>query len=235
MNPMRLISMYKRTGEARLEFYGCPLACKFCNHRLQERRDLPLDQVVRYLSEYDVKNVFVGGADPVQQKRELYELLKVLKMRGKEITLKTTGNDPEFLASVRGIVAKFVIEGKVDLDNVEGTARLVNLPSDKVAEYLGNLRRTLEVLRNEKATLLIRVIPPIVNMTSLEKLGSQVQGLIEDVLLQQFMSSTSDIPFEGISRPSPSIDEMMALGNMLLRYVPRVRVTGDGIDTLLVR
>ncbi len=232
---MRLITMYKRTGEARLEFYGCPLACKYCNHRLQERRDQPLDQVMRFLSDYDVRYVFVGGADPVQQKRELFELLKVLKMKGKEITLKTTGNDPEFLASVRGIVTKFVVEGKTDMDDVEGTARLVNLPPEKVAEYLAHLRKSLDVLKNEKVIMLVRVIPPHINSASLEKLGAQVQGLVSEIHIQQFMSSTNDIPFEGINSPSPSIDEMMALGNMLLKYTPRVRVSGDGIDTLLVR
>jgi len=230
---MRLITMYKKVGEAKLEFFGCPLACKFCSHRMHERRDMSLDQVVSYLSEYEVKRVFLGGAEPVLQKRELGELIRILKKRGKEITLKTTGFDPAFLRETLGLVQSYIVEVKGDLDDIAGTSRLVNMPEDSTRAYLSDLRQSLEVLKGQKVRILVRVIPPYVNKDSIERLGQQIQGYASEVQLVQFMSSTSDTPFEGITEPSPPLEQVIEMGEALLKYVPVVRVQGDGMDSVL--
>jgi hypothetical protein len=51
---------------------------------------------------------------------------------------------------------------------------------------------------------MVRVVPTVIDRDKIERLGQQLQGLVEDVLLVQFMSGMNDLPFEGISTPSPS-------------------------------
>lgn len=230
---MRVITMYKNLGEAKIEFYGCPLGCKYCAHRIREKRDVTYDQLLKFVSDYDTKRVFLGGAEPALYKKELVELIRILHKRGKEITLKTTGNDPGFIKDTLGSVHRYIIEFKAPLDDVEGTMRLVNLDEEKTRGYLANLKYCLEILRGQKVRVMTRVIPAVIDRVKIERMGQQLQGHADEVQLVQFMSGTSDLPFEGINAPSPSIEEMEALGNILLKYVPAVILQGDGLDTTL--
>lgn len=230
---MRLITMHKKMGEARLEFYGCPLNCRYCAHRLREKRDVSYDQALKYLSEYETKKIYFGGAEPALFKKDLTELIKVLSRRGKEITLKTTGSDPGFIKDTIGLVHRYIVELKGPLDDVETTARLCNVPNDRVVEYLQNLRTSLEYLRGQKVRVMIRVVPGIINEEKMDRIGQQVQGIADEAHLIQFLGSTNDIPFEGIDRPSPSIEEVEILGRIILKYVPVVILQGDGLETTI--
>jgi hypothetical protein len=60
-----------------------------------------------------------------------------------------------------------------------------------------------------------------------------VQGIADEAHLIQFLGSTNDIPFEGIDRPSPSIEEVEILGRIILKYVPVVILQGDGLETTI--
>lgn len=232
---MRLITMHKKLGEARLEFYGCPMNCRFCAHRIREKRDVTYDQILKFLSEYETKRVYLGGAEPALYKNELTELIKVLNKRGKEITLKTIGADPGFLKDTLGFVGRYIVEMKGPLDDVDVTARLCNVPREKAEEYLQSLRASLELLRGQKVRVMLRVIPGIIDEAKVEKVGQQVQGIADEAHLIQFLGSTNDIPFEGIDRPSPPIEEMEKLGQMMISYIPMVILQGDGIETKLHR
>lgn len=230
---MRLITMHKGVGEAKLDFYGCPLECKYCAHRMREKKDHTYDQVLKFLSEYETKRVFIGGAEPAMQKRELTMLIKILHKRGKEITLKTAGTDPDFLRDTLGSVHRYILEMKAPLDDLEGTMRLTNLEEDKALAYLENVRKCLEVLKGQKLRAMIRVIPTVLDREKVERMGRQLRGYAEEVQLIQFMSGGNDIPFEGISRPSPSYEEMEVLGDLMTKHVPLIIVQGDGFDTTL--
>src|SRR5512136_6594 len=97
---MRLITMYKNLGEAKIEFYGCPLGCKYCAHRIREKREVTAEQVTKFVSDYDTKRIFFGGAEPALFKKDLVDIIRIMSKRGKEITVKTTGSDPDFVRSV---------------------------------------------------------------------------------------------------------------------------------------
>ncbi|MEM0448418.1 MAG: radical SAM protein [Methanomassiliicoccales archaeon] len=232
---MRLITMYKKIGEGNLELYGCPIGCRFCAHRLREKRDVPLDQVMKYFSEYEVKKIFIGGAEPAMQKHELLELIKVLSKRGKEITLKTVGTDPEFLEDTLGMISRYIVEIRAPLDDVEAIKRMTSLDDERAKSHLIALRKSLEVLKGQRVRSMTRVIPTIIDSHSMERMGQQLEGYVEEAQLIQFMSGGNDLPFEGIERPSPSLEEMEALGAIMLRHVPLVILQGDGIEATLKR
>lgn len=230
---MRLITMYKNLGEAKLEFYGCPLGCKYCAHRISQKRDVTADQVSKFCADYGTKRIFIGGAEPALYKKELVDIIRVMSKRGKEITLKTTGIDPEFVRSTLDYVNRYIIEIKAPLDDVAATMRLINIDEEKTREYLSNVRECLELLKGRKVRVMIRVVPTIIDRGATDRLGQQLQGYAEEVQLVQFMSGMMDLPFEGINSPSPPLDEVETLGNIMLKYVPTVIIQGDGLDTTL--
>jgi len=230
---MRLITMHKKLGEARLEFYGCPLNCRYCAHRLREKRDVSYDQALKFLSEYETKKVYIGGAEPAIFRKDLAELIKVLSRRGKEITLKTTGVDPGFIKDTLGFVNRYIIEIKGPLDDVETAFRLCNIPREKVEEYLKDLKTSFEYLKGQRVRVMVRVVPGIIDAGKMERIGKQIQGTADEAHIIQFLGSTNDIPFEGIDRPSPPIEEMELLGRIMNKYVPMVIIQGDGIETTL--
>ncbi|MCU0860748.1 MAG: radical SAM protein [Methanomassiliicoccales archaeon] len=232
---MRLITMYKRVGEAKLELYGCPIGCRFCAHKSREKRDVPLDQVIKFFSEYETKRVFIGGAEPAMQKRELLELMKALRKRGKEITLKTVGTDPAFLKDTLGLVHRYIIEVRAPLDDVEAIRRMTSLDEDAAKAHLADLKNSLEVLKGQKVRSMTRVLPTIIDPERMERMGQQLEGYVEEAQLIQFMSGGNDVPFEGSDRPSPPLERMEELGEIMLRHVPVVLLQGDGIDATMKR
>jgi pyruvate formate lyase activating enzyme len=230
---MRLITMYKNLGEAKIEFYGCPLGCKYCAHRIRERREVTADQLSKFVGDYDTKRIYFGGAEPALFKKELVDIIKVMRKRGKEITLKSTGIDPDFIKSTLAYVHRYIFEIKAPLDDVQATMRLINLDEEKTVEYLTNLKSCLELVKGRKVRAMIRVVPTLIDREKIDRMGQQLQGYVEEVQLIQFMSGMNDLPFEGISTPSPPTEEVEAMGNIMLKYVPIVIVQGDGIDVTL--
>ena len=230
---MRLITMYKNLGEAKIEFYGCPLGCKYCAHRIREKRDVTAEQLSKFVADYDTKRIYLGGAEPALFKKELVDIIRVMSKRGKEITLKTTGIDPEFIRSTLGYISRYIIEIKAPLDDLAATMRLINMDEEKTKDYLSNLKECLELLKGRKVRAMVRVVPTIIDRGAIDRLGQQIQGYVEEVQLIQFMSGMNDLPFEGINNPSPPIAELEALGDVMLRYVPTVIIQGDGLDTTL--
>jgi len=230
---MRLITMSKKIGEGRLEFFGCPLGCKYCSHRIMEKKDISYDQLLKFLSDYETKRVFIGGAEPALYKKELTDLIRLLSKRGKEITLKTTGYDPSFIKETLGFVNLYLLEIKAPLDDVETTSRLTNMPDDKVKEYLQNLQASLDLLKGQKVRAIIRVIPPMIDGDKIERMGQQLQGKVSEAHLIQFLSSTNDLPFEGIDKPAPPLEEMEHYAALMVKYIPLVKLQADGVETTI--
>jgi pyruvate-formate lyase-activating enzyme len=230
---MRLITMYKNLGEAKIEFYGCPLGCKYCAHRIREKRDVTADQLTKFVGDYDTKRIYFGGAEPALFKKELVDIIRVMGKRGKEITLKSTGIDPDFIKSTLGYVQRYIFEIKAPLDDVQATMRLINLDEERTLEYLANLKSCLELVKGRKVRAMIRVVPTLIDREKIDRMGQQLQVYVEEVQLIQFMSGMNDLPFEGISTPSPPTQEVEAMGNIMLKYVPIVIVQGDGLEATL--
>jgi pyruvate formate lyase activating enzyme len=230
---MRLITMYKNLGEAKLEFYGCPIGCRYCAHRSREKREVTSDQLLKFVGDYETKKVFFGGAEPAVYKKDLVNIIRILHKKGKEITLKTTGHDPEFIKATIGSVHRYIIEVKAPLDDVEGTMHLTDMDEEKTRQYLANLKACLEAMKGQRVRSTTRVIPTVLDRANMERLGQQLQGLVSEAQLVQFMSGTNDLPFDGIDRPSPPTAEVEVLGNILLKYIPNVIIQGDGLDITL--
>jgi pyruvate formate lyase activating enzyme len=186
-----------------------------------------------FLSDSLVNKVYVGGAEPMLQKREVIDLIKTLKRRGKEVTLKTTGSDPKALKETISFVSRYIIEIKGPMDDVDLHQRLTQLTEDEVRAYLSSLRESLELLKGQKVRIYLRIIPGYATNESMDRLGKQLQGYADQANVVQFMSTKYDLPFEGISEPSPDIDTMMRFGNILLKYIPYIHVQGNGIDSVL--
>ncbi|MBM4237203.1 MAG: 4Fe-4S cluster-binding domain-containing protein, partial [Euryarchaeota archaeon] len=80
---MRLIALRKSGDQARIEFYGCPLRCGYCTHVKQPRQEYDLQRVLEFVADPKIAEVYLGGAEPTLQKRDLKDLLERLKRMGK--------------------------------------------------------------------------------------------------------------------------------------------------------
>jgi pyruvate formate lyase activating enzyme len=197
------------------------------------RTDSSYEKTLAFLSDSQLNKVYIGGAEPMMQKNEVIDLIKVLKRRGKEVTLKTTGSDPKALKETVGFVSRYVIEIKGPLDDVALHQRLTQLNEEEVRTYLTALQQSFEVLKGQKIRIFLRIIPGYVTDESVERLGKQLQGYADQANLVQFMSNKNDLPFDGISEPSPDTYTMIHYGEILLKYVPLVHVQGNGLDSVL--
>jgi pyruvate-formate lyase-activating enzyme len=227
---MRLITINRSKPTTILEFYGCPMHCKYCTHMVREKKDYSIEQVKKILLDYDSKTLFLGGAEPALQSKELQALIKLMSRSGKEIILKTTGHDPDFLRDVLPNVSKFILEVKVPLDDPAGLTRLTSYDEEQARDHLRRMREVMEVIKGKDVTATIRIIPGFYNEQIMERIGVDLRDVATEAHITQFLSSSYDLPFDNIFEPSPSEEEMMRLGTALRKQVLKVRVKGNGFD-----
>ncbi|MBC7107455.1 MAG: radical SAM protein [Methanomassiliicoccales archaeon] len=226
---MRLIGLKKAGDRAKIEFYGCPLRCPYCTHIKEPKKEFELEAVLEFVSEPKISEIYIGGAEPTIQKKQLIELLQRLKRMNKRVILKTSGYDPDFLIETKGLIKKYVVEIKCPLDDLRCTTELTNLPEDRARKYLEALKRSLEILRGESVRIWIRVVPGYVTKKAIDRIGKQIAGIASEVLLYQFLSNPeNDAPFAGITEPTPSESEMIEMARIMLEHVPKVIVQGKG-------
>jgi pyruvate formate lyase activating enzyme len=230
---VRFITLQKKIGNATLELSGCPLKCRYCGHIVAPRTDSSYEKTLAFLSDNLLTKVYIGGAEPMTQRNEVISLIKTLKQRGKEITLKTTGSDPKSLKETIGFVSRYIIEIKGPLDDFALVQRLTQLNEEEARTYLSALQQSLEVLKGQKIRIFMRIIPGYVTDEGMERLGEQLKGNADQANLVQFMSNKNDLPFDGISTPSPDVYTMIHYGEILLKYIPWVHVQGNGLDSVL--
>jgi pyruvate formate lyase activating enzyme len=232
---MRLVSMLKHLKSARLEFYGCRLKCGYCPHRLQAKRDIPYGRVLSFLSDVNIDEVLISGAEPTLQGDELAPLVKELALRDKRIILKTAGWNPAFIKGTLGCISQYIVEFKCPIGDVQRCADLTGVDQEIATDYLRRLQETLDLLRGQQVRADLRVIPGFIGATEIEAMGRELQGVAQEACLYQFMGSpVNDMPFAGISQPSPSMDIVLEYGTALRQFLPRVRVQGDGFDWTMV-
>ncbi|MCJ7517335.1 MAG: radical SAM protein [Methanomassiliicoccales archaeon] len=228
---MKLIELSKSGNRATIGFFGCPLRCAYCTHIMVKSEDHEIAHVMESLADPAIEEVYIGGAEPTIQKRELMELLRCLRRMNRRITLKTSGNDPAFLKDTIGLVDKYIVEVKCPLDDIDSCSSLIGLSVEKTRRYLDSLRRSLDVLSGQRLRVWIRVIPGHFDEDKIDRIGKQISGKTHEALLYQFMSNpANDAPFEGITEPGPSETEMVSFARQLVRYVPKVIVQGRGFE-----
>lgn len=226
---MRLIGMEKGGGQARISFFGCPLKCEYCTHIRQEKRDYELIEVLEFLADPEVGQVYLGGAEPALQKEELLELLQRLKKMKKKTILKTSGFYPEVIEKAVDLVSQFEVEVKCPLDDLQCNSELTGLSPDRTARYVEKLSRTFELLRGRNTRVWIRVIPGFLDEEKIDRIGQEIEGVATEAWLLQFLSNPqNEMGFRGIEEPGPSEAEMVDLGRQLIKYVPLVIIKGEG-------
>jgi pyruvate formate lyase activating enzyme len=224
---MKLISLAKEDGTVRVQFFGCPLHCGYCTHVGAPRQEYTVQQVLEFIADPKVEEVYLGGAEPTIQKKELGELLQRLHRMNRKITLKTSGSDPSFLKETLGLVDRYVLEMKCALDDVGTCSRLTGMPEARTKRYLSSLRETLSVLRGQNVRVWIRVVPGYITLESMEHIGADIRDTAREVQLYQFLSNTeNEAPFDDITEPGPPETEMVEMARRLLAYVPQVTVLG---------
>jgi len=230
---MRLITINRTKPNASIEFFGCPMQCKYCSHTAAPFKDYDMDKVVQAMSDNGIRSVFLGGAEPAVHHTELATLVKILHARGKEIVLKTTGGDPELIDELKGKVSKYVLEVKAPLDDPKVLTALTAYDMEKAKEHLANTRRTLEALKGERVRATMRIIPDIYNEGIVDRMAQDLKGRVEELQITQFLSSQNDLSFAGILNPSPDQETMMEYGRVARKYLPRVKVKGNGFEVVL--
>lgn len=221
--------MEKGGGQARIDFYGCPLRCEYCTHNQQEKKNYDTMEVLEFLADPEVRTVYLGGAEPALQKDVLLELLERIQKMKKKVILKTSGFYPDLIEDTIGYVHQYVVEIKCPLDDLKCNTELTGLKPEVTRKYLQNLGRTLKTLEGQNVRIWIRVIPGFLDEDKMDRIGQQVHGVATEAWLLQFLSNPeNEAPFMGINEPGPPESEMVDLGRQLIKYVPHVIIKGDG-------
>jgi pyruvate-formate lyase-activating enzyme len=230
---MRLITINRTKPNASVEFYGCPMGCKYCSHTTAAFRDHDLETVLKAMSDNDIRSVFIGGTEPSLHGKDALDLIRILKKRGKEVLLKTTALDPDFVASTKGMISRYVLEVKTPLDDPEMFSVLTSYDLARSKEHLEKTKRTLEIMKGEKVRATLRVIPDVYDVAKVERIAADLKGYADELLLTQFLSNPNDVPFADKTSPGPSQETMMEMGRAARKHLPRVRVRGNGFDETL--
>jgi pyruvate formate lyase activating enzyme len=233
---MKVISIVKSGDLASIALSGCPMKCGYCAHGRQDRRDMTLEKVVAEVSIDAVKRVYIGGMDPLIQRKEVVPFVKTLKQRGKEVTLKTSGNDPVTIRELLPYVDRFAIEIKCPLDDRGCWSSLSGQGEEWVEAFLPRLRQSLEAIRGRPLRIMTRAIPRYIDRDKVRRIGEQLAPYADEAILNQFLGNPmNDVPWNGIEVASPSVEEMLDLGDELVRHIPLVKVQCSGFQRELRR
>lgn len=230
---MRLITMNRTRPNASLEFYGCPMQCKYCSHTSALFKDYDLDKVVQVMADNGIRSVFIGGAEPAVHAKETLELIRILHAKGKEVILKTTGHDPDFLAAAKGKVARFVLEVKAPLDDPDLLTVLTSYDVERARDHLERVRRSMEAIKGQRVRATLRIIPDRYDEALVERIAKDLAGYVDELQVTQFMSSQNDVGFAGLLSPVPDQETMMRYGRAARKHLPRVKVKGSGFEVIL--
>jgi pyruvate-formate lyase-activating enzyme len=233
---MKVISIMRSGDLASIALSGCPMKCAYCAHGRQDRRDMALEKVVAEVSSDAVKRVYIGGMDPLIQRKEVIPLVKTLKQRGKEVTLKTSGNDPVTIRELLPSVDRFAIEIKCPLDDMGCWSSLSGQGEEWVGAFLPRLRESLETIKGRPLRIMTRAIPGYINKDKVSRIGAQLAPYADEAILNQFLGNPmNDVAWNGIEVASPSVEEMLDLGEELVRHIPLVKVQCSGFQRELRR
>ncbi len=91
-----------RVGEPSvfLRLSGCNLKCNFCDTKYSwvEGKALSFDEILERVYSFGLKNVVITGGEPLLQRENLIELVKLMKKDGFYLSLETNGTIVDELA-----------------------------------------------------------------------------------------------------------------------------------------
>jgi pyruvate formate lyase activating enzyme len=233
---MMVISIARSGDMASIFLSGCPLKCGYCMYNRQDRREMTFDKVVFEMTAQTVKRAFIGGMDPAMQGKEAKALAKVLTQRGISVSMKTSGNDPDFLKEVLNHADRFVFEIKAPLDDKETWSKLSGRDMEWTSAYLDDLKASLDAVKGKYVKITMRVIPGLIDEAKIRKVGEQMRPYAKEATMFQFLGNMlNDYPWNGITEPSPDEAQMEKAGKLMAAYIPLVRISGSGFDRNVTR
>ena len=233
---MKVISVAKNMDLASISLSGCVMKCGYCMHTRQDRKDVPVEKIISDVCVSPIRRVYVGGMEPLVHQKELPHLLQTLKLRGLEVTLKTSGYDPVFLKQISQFVDKFVFEIKAPMDDVNAWARLSGHDEAWTKQYLESLHKSLDMTKGRHVKIMTRAIPGFISDDAVERIGKQMAPYAQEALLTQFLGNRmNDYPWNGINDASPPEADMVRYGEILARHIPTVKVSGAGFERTFSR
>ncbi|MCE5296271.1 MAG: radical SAM protein [Euryarchaeota archaeon] len=186
---MMVISIARSGDMASVFVSGCPLKCGYCLYNRQDRKEMTLEKVVTEMTAQTVKRAFIGGMDPAMQGKEVKALAKVLTQRGVTVSLKTSGNDPNFLKEVLNYADRFVFEIKAPLDDRETWSKLIGKDLEWTTAYLENLKTSLGIVKGKYVKISMRVIPGFIDQAKIERIGEQMRPCAKESTIIQFLGN----------------------------------------------
>ncbi len=231
---MKITGISEETGQIRIEVAGCNMRCPYCVHIKQPSEELSVERLLEYAAMSSTEDVYIAGAEPTLQK-DLIPLIEGLHKTGKRIILKSNGMKPDVLKIALPFVYGFVIEIKAASDDISGIMELTGMSENRSKKYVSLLTDSLSIANNKWLRIWIRVIPEYVNSDTVQRILPDLE-FASEVMLYQFMSNPDfDIPFMGHDSPSPSVEEIEELAEIVLSKVAKVRIVGEGRKHLLQR
>lgn len=204
---------------------GCNLRCPFCHNAdlvLPERMEPP-QLTAEYLLEFlesrkgKLDGVCITGGEPTLH-RDLPRLLETIKTMGFRIKLDTNGTNPQVLRQL--LEANLPDYVAMDIKN----------SPDRYAETCGGVD-VLEHIRESAALLMengaeyefrTTVCNPLHTPDDLASIGRWLAGA-KQYYLQQFVQSSNLV---GSGLTAPTKEEMEALRQAVLPYIPNTRLRG---------
>jgi organic radical activating enzyme len=93
--------LYLGRKQAFVRFFGCNMACKFCDTKQSRFSQYTARQIAQKIGQYSsFDSVSITGGEPLLQAAFLQELLKLLKQQQQKIYLETNGTLVEELRSI---------------------------------------------------------------------------------------------------------------------------------------
>jgi pyruvate formate lyase activating enzyme len=161
---------------------GCNFKCRACHNQLlvvktESTPDYPLDEVVDYLEAKRnwIDGITVTGGEPTIRKN-LPELLRILRAAGPKIKLDTNGSNPAMLAHL--INSKLVDAVAMDIKaplTCQDYTRLAGVPVD-----VRLIKRSIQILKDSGIETIFRT--------------TVIRGHVEEPQLKAIRESLGNIP-----------------------------------------
>ncbi|HMK34898.1 MAG TPA: anaerobic ribonucleoside-triphosphate reductase activating protein [Desulfomonilaceae bacterium] len=181
---------------------GCNFRCPACHNaalvaQSDTRPEYPIDEIVRYLEKRKgwIDGVAVTGGEPTIRKN-LPELLRLLRQTGTKIKLDTNGYNPAMLSHVISsqLIDAVAMDVKAPLTSTE-YSRVTGTPLN-----IRLIKRSIEIIKESKLETTFRttVIPHLVEERQLSEIRNFL-GKVKNYKVQSFRNEeTLDPSFSGL-------------------------------------
>ncbi len=206
---------------------GCPFRCPWCHNKdlvlCKNCRDVEIDWIIKQLKQnFLINSVCITGGEPLMQNSAV-DLVKEIKNKTElHVKIDTNGFYPEILEEALPFLDFVSIDIKAALNGKYGN--VVGLQENGIME---KIKGSLKILKEFKKRKEVRttIVPGLIDS---ERDIMNIAKSIKDIkfniyTLQQFRGKTTINPeFEKL--PSPKREEILKLGRIAKKELPKVKV-----------